>query len=163
MSTKRMRERVPNACVVGVARLEGRSLAFNKRSIDMSAKCNLLESATEGDFVLGVLFDVPADEKPALDKAEALGKGYDELAVKVVDAEGNSTDAVTYVATETDDQLQPYPWYKRHVIEGAKEAGFDSTYIAAIEAVITIEDPDVERSIRELSIYNGADRFTGLA
>jgi len=45
-----------------------------------------------------VLYEINKREKPALDKAEALGNGYEEEAVDVVTSSG-TYKAVAYVAT----------------------------------------------------------------
>ena len=60
--------------------------------------------------------------------------------------------ALMYFATKVDSSLKPYCWYKEHVLVGALESPA-AKYIAQIEAVETIDDPDVSRCERELAIY----------
>ena len=52
-----------------------------------------------------------------------------------------------------DPELQPFTWYKRHVIEGAREADLPSAYIKTIENVAATEDDDKQRETQELAIY----------
>ena len=66
----------------------------------------------------GVVFEISLSEKPALDKKEGLGSGYDEKYVTVVSASGEEYEAVTYYATNIDDSLKPCDWYKEHVLRG---------------------------------------------
>jgi cation transport regulator ChaC len=131
MSSARLRKRVPNCVVVCVATLEKHALRFHKRSRDGSGKCNAFYTGLETDRVIGVLFEIPENEKSLLDSHEGLGNGYDEKAVALISTNGMSLRAVTYVAsTEAiDDKLQPFDWYRAFVIEGAKEHGLPQDYI----------------------------------
>ena len=70
MLTARLQARCPSARPLGRATARGRRLAFHKRSdVDGSGKCDLVP-ADDGALVVGVVFDLAADELPALDRAE---------------------------------------------------------------------------------------------
>ncbi|MEJ2095486.1 MAG: gamma-glutamylcyclotransferase, partial [Gammaproteobacteria bacterium] len=90
---------------------------------------------------------------PGLDKAEGLGYGYEQKQVHIKLNDGASMPALTYFATMTDSTLRPLAWYKEHVVRGARENELPEAYIKVIDAVETIDDPDMERHNRELSIY----------
>lgn len=154
MSTLRIKHRVGSATAVSTARLPGHSLRFHKRSIDGSAKCDIVQTDNRFDIVHGVVFEIPASEKPILDQYESLGNGYAEKQVSVILPHGESLVASTYYATHIDASLSPYHWYKEHVIRGAREYGLPAEHIAAIEAVPSIPDPDRDNHIKELSIYS---------
>jgi len=157
MSRRRLCARTPSARVMGVATLHGHRLAFHKPgSRDGSAKCDIVEdfSAT----VFGVLYTVEVVDKVALDRIEGLGRGYAEKRVELVLRSGERVWGSTYVATLVDTTLRPFGWYKRHVLEGAREAGLPAAYIAAIEAVAAAEDPDAAREAGELAIYGPVRR-----
>ena len=47
----------------------------SKRSKDGSAKCNAFRTAEPTDAVIGVVYEIPTNEKPALDRAEGLVPG----------------------------------------------------------------------------------------
>jgi gamma-glutamylcyclotransferase len=47
-----------------------------------------------------------------------------------------------------DNTLSPYSWYKRFVVEGARQHNLPADYIARIEAIRAIEDPDARRDTR---------------
>ena len=153
MSTPRLTERIPSARAVGLARLHEHRLKFHKKSKDHSGKCDAECTNDAKDYLLGVIFEIDASEKPELDKKEGLGNGYEEKVVSVFTQDGKQLKAVTYYATNTDPSLKPYEWYKEHVVLGAREHGLPQDYIQQIEEIETIPDPDKSRHQRELSIY----------
>lgn len=137
-------------------------MKFRKRSnVDGSAKCDIVETSNENDTVWGVVFEIDPGEKPGLDRAEGLGNGYEEKAVELTAPSGNRVHAFTYYATEIDESLVPYTWYTEHVLTGARENRLPADYIASIEQVESIQDPDRERHARELSIYRRARAADG--
>ena len=150
MSSKRLLSRTPSARVIGPAILRHYRLAFHKVGMDGSAKCDIVQA--EDAQVMGVLFEIELDDKPELDRVEGLGEGYDAATVEV-ESRGAAERALTYVATERDSLLKPYTWYKRHVLEGAKEANLPRKYIDDIRAVVAQVDADKTREARELAIY----------
>jgi gamma-glutamylcyclotransferase len=151
MSSMRLKARVPSAAVIGTGVLRGHRLVFHKVSNDGSGKCDVTES--ESDDVMGVLYEINEIEKLALDRVEGLNHGYDEKAINVELTSGEVVSAVTYFATNTDPGLRPYTWYKRHVLEGAREANLPSEYTSVIEGISAIEDSDKLREASELAIY----------
>lgn len=151
MSSKRMKARVPAAAIIGTGVLRGHRLVFHKVSHDGSGKCDVIES--ESDDVVGVLYEINEVGKLALDRAEGLNYGYDEKAINVLLNSGEVVSAVTYFATNTDPGLRPYAWYKRHVLEGAREAKLPSEYTSQIEEISAMEDSDKLREANELAIY----------
>jgi gamma-glutamylcyclotransferase (GGCT)/AIG2-like uncharacterized protein YtfP len=157
MFTKRLRGRVPSAQFLAAGALKGYALRFHKRSNDGSAKCNALWTHSPKDEVLGVIFDYCDSEKPGLDRAEGLGEGYDETEVNVLTDRGEIR-AHIYVAAQThiDETLAPYEWYKELVLAGTREHGLPPEYVAGIERVRGVDDPDPARDRRERAIV-GSD------
>lgn len=153
MSTPRLTDRVPSARAVTVARLHKHKLKFHKKSKYGSGKCDAEFTNDAEDVVYGVVFQISAAEKPELDRKEGLRNGYEEKNVSVIAQNGETLDAVTYYATSTDSSLKPYDWYKEHVIRGAREHGLPPEYIATIDAINSMPDPDNKRHEKELSIY----------
>jgi hypothetical protein len=148
MSTPRLRYRVPGCRFAFVARLPNYKLCFHKRSKDGSAKCNAFRTAEPTDVVIGAVYEIPTNEKPALDRAEGLGAGYHEEIVPVLSAKGEKVAVRTYIADETfiDDSLQPYSWYNDFVLAGAEEHKLPSEYVESrIRAVHASRDPDPQR------------------
>lgn len=163
----RMQHRVPGVRKIGRGRLGGHALRWHKRGSDGSGKCSIEEVG--GDAVVhGALFEVPASERPALDRIEGLGVGYREAAVHVVPSAppggfgtrgGNGTrlaadrvPAWTYVATDShvDDTLKPFRWYRTLVLAGATALGFPTAYLEGIREVDALHDTDTRRASRNL-------------
>ena len=153
MSSKRLQARVPSAKPVCIGILDEHSLRFHKRSHDGSAKCDAFKTGNSAEKVIGVIFTIDEAEKPTLDRAEGLGNGYDIKQVNLHLPDGNRISAFTYYATDIDDSLLPYPWYKNHVLQGALEHGLPSAYIEQIKAVQIVMDPDHKRNQREIAIH----------
>lgn len=51
-----------------------------------------------------------------------------------------------------DATRQPYSWYKRFVIDGARQHALPVEYINALDALPAKEDPEQERDKRNRSI-----------
>ena len=154
MSVRRLRARTPSASVDTVASLAGHRLSFRKRSNkDGSAKCDIVATSNPDDMVWGVVFEIDDSEKTYLDNAEGLGYGYEQKEVELDGPDGETLRAFTYYATDIDDGRKPYTWYTEHVLRGARENDLPADYVAQIERVEALEDPDRERHDRELSIY----------
>lgn len=158
MLRERLQKRVPSAQVLTTARLPGRSLAFHKRSTDGSGKCDMVLTNRPEDEVHGVVFEIDAAEQPALDRCEGLGYEYQGAQVEVVQADGTTTTAYTYLAapSHVGPPLCPYTWYKDLVLAGARQNLLPAEYIARIEAVQARKDPDAERDQKHRRILKQA-------
>lgn len=156
MAPQRLQERVPSARPLQRALLTGHALRFHKHSrVDGSAKCDACHTGVVADSVHGLLYRMLVAERPALDRAEGLGRGYEIKTVELVLAGDERVSAFTYYATDITTGLRPYGWYREHVLRGARYAELPQAYIAAIEAVAVMPDPDPERHALELEIYRG--------
>lgn len=155
MSTARLRARMPSCRPIGVAILPGHTLRFHKRSRDGSAKCDAFAGG-DADRVIGVLFRFDPAERPALDKAEGVGNGYDAATVTVINSQGRRRKVLTYLAApdHIDDRLKPYGWYKDHVLAGCAEHGLPREYVADhIQAVEAVPDPNKARDAKERATF----------
>jgi hypothetical protein len=151
MWTPRLRARVPSCEFVTTAKLLGFQLRFHKRSSDGSSKCNAFHTGVDTDLIWGTVFNIPAAEKKALDKAEGLGSGYNERTVDLIAPTGEHMKAITYYADRTAivEGLSPYTWYKDLVLNGASEHGLPADYVAlSIQAAAATKDPDADREKR---------------
>lgn len=153
MSARRIKQRIP-AEILGVGTLSGFRLTFSKPSeADGSAKCDIRETGNPADVVYGVVYRLRKEHKPVLDDFEGLGYGYDAHIVSV-QFNGNPLEVYTYRALNHSHLLKPFSWYKRHVLEGARENNLPDSYVTAISEVQSETDSDAERRVRELSIYD---------
>jgi gamma-glutamylcyclotransferase (GGCT)/AIG2-like uncharacterized protein YtfP len=143
MYTARLRDRVTSARPLRPARLLNHTLRFHKRSTDGSGKADAYFTGNPEDVIWGVVFDFEEYEKPDLDAHEGLGSGYDTQEVTIIDRDGAQHRAYMYVASDSyiDPELRPNARYKQYVTDGAREHGLPDEYVAHIEAVQTMDDP----------------------
>jgi gamma-glutamylcyclotransferase len=126
------------------AELHGYGLRLNKvgrRNGRQSGKGNVEQCP--GETVWGVLYTIPDHELKVLDEGE--GPGYQRVRLPAESSAG-SVDAWVHVAKapSKDPDLRPYSWYKRFIVEGARSHGLPTEYIAKLEAIEAIDDPDQE-------------------
>lgn len=155
MSLRRIRQRVPSARKVAVAVLGRYTLKFHKKgSRDGSAKCDIVLTGQPADQVYGVVFEIDDSDKPALDAAEGLHHGYEIKDVELSTLDGRTIQAFAYYGTDLDASLRPFHWYKQHVLQGALENGLPESYTAEIRKVASVDDPDRQRHLAEISLYD---------
>lgn len=158
MLTKRLRARTPSATPIGTGYVAGHRLTFDKVSADKlgnsSGKCDMEGSTSPTDRVYGVLFSILESERPELDKAEGLGKGYERKTITVI-RDGMDCSAEVYVATKKDASLIPYHWYKALVVAGAVEHRLPPSYVEWIRTVSSQPDPDAKRRADEEALLFG--------
>lgn len=160
MSIARLTARAPRSVPLGCHRLNEHDLRFHKAGADGSGKCDAFFTGIVDHGVYGVLYDLDTRDKPALDRVEGLGYGYDEKRVTVLSAGGSPVEALTYVATRIDRTLKPFTWYVSHVLIGSREASLPPEYVhCKISSVASVEDADRLRDASQRAIHLDA---TGL-
>lgn len=127
--------------------------------MDRSGKCDVVPVNSD-HAVFGVVYEIDAAEEIGLDRAEGLGHGYIKKN-KTVILNGDTVSAATYFATCIDPTVKPYTWYKTMVVAGAREHGLPAYYIASLEKVEALEDPDRSRHDREMRIVSGTNCTDG--
>jgi hypothetical protein len=153
LSSQRLLQRLPAAGIGDVAILRHHQLCFRNNIQGGSGKCDIEFTGNPEDIVYGIIYLLSEPEKQTLDGYETAGFGYLDKLVEVYTQDGATIEAVTYYAGSNDGMHPPYHWYKQHVLRGALEHSFPAEYIAAIEAVHSIEDPSPEQTSNELVIY----------
>lgn len=156
MLTGRLLDRCPSAKVMASGFVSGHSFKSTKMGDDNSGKAGLVRSPSQTNGteseprVHGVLFDIAWAELPLLDRAEAVGRGYereDDLSITLT-ANGATVTASTYIATRMSEQLRPYDWYMSLVLAGANEHNLPEDWIAMLRSIEVIADPLPNRSTR---------------
>lgn len=124
---------------------------------DGSAKANIIQTDNLADLVWGVLFTIDNDQKRLLDKAEGLGKGYNEDTLTFFDETNYSYTAQVYLADSNfiDNTLLPYDWYKEFIVSGAIQNKLPAEYIAQLQSISCVRDHDEERRMKNYSILSG--------
>lgn len=156
MSSRRLKQRCSTATFLEICKIEGYKLVFNKKSQDESLKANIRYTGHAYDIVWGVIFEIEDNQKPALDRAEGKGFGYNESLIVVSDKQGNQHECSAFIASETqylEDNLLPYDWYMEHCITGAKEHGLPEEYVSILEGQALQVDTHPTRPIDERRIY----------
>lgn len=145
----RLAQRVPSARLVGTVPLPGYRLAFHKRGMDGSAKCDLELTDNPAQVAHGAVYTVSLAEIGRLDRLEDLHVGYFKQRV-TLRVDGQALTAFVYFASQThiEPGLAPYDWYKGLVLAGARRHGFPPEYVDDIATVRHAEDPDVGRRSR---------------
>ncbi|CUS37647.1 gamma-glutamylcyclotransferase [Candidatus Nitrospira nitrificans] len=125
-------------------------LRFNKRSQDGSGKANV-EPDPAGE-VWGVLYALPDHHLAVLDRGE--GQGYARRREIVRTRAGADVHAWVYVAVSpaADPTLRPYGWYKRFLVEGAREHRLPDPYVKTLEAIESMDDPNAARDRQKRSL-----------
>lgn len=132
MSTNRLRARAPSARALGVAHLDGWTPCFNKHGRDDTAKANIVPRP--GCRVWGVVFGLRAVDRPGLDAAEDLGRGYQARWLQVTDDCGRALRVLVYVGLLVRAGLAPRRDYLRHIRAGAAEHGLPPAYLERLLA-----------------------------
>ncbi|MDX1498856.1 MAG: gamma-glutamylcyclotransferase family protein [Woeseiaceae bacterium] len=137
---RRLEARVPSAQLLGTARLPGFVLGFNKRGMDGSAKCGIVAGRDE---VRVAVYSLAPGDRAGLDRLEHAGTGYEVIDV---DVPGYGT-CFTYRVADAwfVSGLAPFCWYHEMVLKGMRLHGFPADYVAAIESVVPVRDPDAAR------------------
>mgnify|MGYP001826205331 FL=1 len=136
----RLVQRVSSAKLIDTARVPGFDLRFHKRSVDGSAKCDIVEAASE---IYVAVYEILLKEKSLLDKIEGLGSGYDEMQIAVPGV----GDCWAYTAAEShiEPALVPYTWYKAMVLLGCEFNAFPDRYTQKVREVADQRDQDERR------------------
>jgi gamma-glutamylcyclotransferase len=150
----RLRRRVPSARLLGNATLDGWSLRFHKRSWrDGSGKCTLVREA--GRCAHLAVYHIAPVERPRLDRAEGLGRGYEHREVELP----RFGQAFTYLGAEShlDPSLAPFRWYRRLVLLGCLRHGFPEAYVERVRRQPAVSDPDPGRRARHVALLSALD------
>ncbi len=129
----------------GVVR--GRRLVFHKRGRDTSGKCDAPVADDPVAHVWVAVYRIPVGQMTKLDAFESYPHGYRREELDVETAAG-VVRGVAYIAQpdQIEPDLPPFDWYRALVAVGAAYQGFPREYVAGIEAVEAMPDPQVDRA-----------------
>ena len=135
LHSPRMRERVRSARALGPSLLTGFQFTLDKPSRDGSAKANL--HAQPGGCVWGVVYSLDPSDWARLDACEP---GYHRQRVKIR-ADDAVREADTYLSPLRCEEAVAFHWYKRLIVDGAREHGLPSAWIDFLEELPARPDP----------------------
>ena len=143
----RLEERVGVVRCLGIARLRGVRLSFDKVGDDGSGKCNIPVSRDLSSSALGAVFEMSLGQAETLDSFESIGRGYTRVDVRV-NAAKEEFNCFSYraMASYRDEAVLPFDWYRELVYLGSVFHGFPEDYSLRLAARATKPDPDSERS-----------------
>jgi hypothetical protein len=147
----RIKARTPSARKAGNAMLPRFVLRWHKIGMDHTGKCDVVFTGRPTDRVHGVAWAIRRSEMPALDYHEELDSGYYACNVPIT-VGAQKRLARTYRAIPTDASLKPLDWYKRFVVEGAREHGLPEDYVARLALTPSLSDDDTGRRSRNLRV-----------
>lgn len=117
------------------ALLKDHKLLFNKRSDDGSGKANV--EAAAGLDMWGVLYTIPDAHLRVLESKEV---GYVKR-TEPVTVDDSVIKAWVLVASDPmAGPRQPYGWYKRFLVDGAREHGLPTSYIDLLDSIQATDD-----------------------
>jgi len=147
----RLRARTPSARKAGNAILPRFALRWHKIGCDDTGKCDVIFTGRPADRVYGVAWAIRRSELPALDFHEELDTGYYACNVPIAIGAQRRL-ARTYRAIPIDPALKPLDWYKRFVLDGAREHGLPEDYVARLAMTPALGDSDSKRRARNLRV-----------
>jgi cation transport regulator ChaC len=131
---------------------------WHKVARDGSGKCDIISVQDLDSLVYGVVYEIPAQEKSALDRAEGLGHGYGEQ-TKTVELAVQLINVQAYVATHTHPDIHPYTWYRALVVAGAVEHQLPPPYVDGLRRAPAVLDTDEQRHIRHMALAGDVGSF----
>lgn len=119
MNQERMTERGINFTSRKFSILKNYKLVFNKKAKSGDFTFANVESS-ENDFVEGALYEFPNNEIEKLDKYEGFPEHYYKTTITIIDTDGNSNDAIIYIAQENKivNGFYPKKEYLNHILKG---------------------------------------------
>lgn len=144
---RRLAARIGSVECLGVARLPGWELRFDKRGGDGSAKANLHPAPGLDCRTLVAVYAVDRRQAVLLDGFEGCGSGYETLDMTVL-VESRRLTGRIYLAPSQwiASAMRPYDWYRELVAAGADYHGFGRDYIASIRSTPCRPDPEAARA-----------------
>jgi gamma-glutamylcyclotransferase (GGCT)/AIG2-like uncharacterized protein YtfP len=124
----------PDAEYLGPARLDGRRLAFLRRSIRWGAGVADI-TPDSGSHVWGALFDLPERCLEALDAKEGEGFAYRRVELELLH-DGRTVRAQAYELIEREErEIPPRQDYLELLVEGARGRGLPPEWLAELERI----------------------------
>lgn len=129
LCTARLRELAPSAIARGAAHAPGFALRIDKRGVDGTAKANL--HPAPGSVVWGAVYALDRADWPRLDARE---RDYARIEIEIVHGD-TRTLAQTYRSDRLTEDAVAAAWYKRLIVDGAREHALPPDWCAWLESL----------------------------
>ncbi|MCP3986048.1 MAG: gamma-glutamylcyclotransferase [bacterium] len=140
LSVQRLQKRVATTLPIGAARLGGHRWVCDKPGRDGSAKANLVPDPA--DHVWGALYQLDPGQLAVLDRYEG---GYERVEIHVdrprEGAGSTRWQALTYRSDQRGDDPVPFDWYRRMILDGARQHDLPAAWLARLESLPWRADP----------------------
>lgn len=140
LDPEQMKERCPDAVVVGIGYVADHSLCFPRRSRKRGCGVSSIERQA-GQCVWGAVYRLSPSDLAELDKSEGFREdrpseqnSYDRVSVPVVIGEQVS-NALTYVARREESAPLPNAAYLTQIMVGARHHGLPGDYLRYLESL----------------------------
>ena len=136
MHPGQMQKRCPGCALVGAARLRDHRLAFSRpwAAWDGGGVADIQPSP--GSVVEGVVWEITAAHRDALDQYEEYPTAYTRKDVIVDTRDGRMLTAFAYFARPMGT-YRPGRRYLQSLVDGARANGLSPEYVASLEAIPT--------------------------
>jgi gamma-glutamylcyclotransferase (GGCT)/AIG2-like uncharacterized protein YtfP len=143
-----------SAKFVGTALKRGYKLSFTHTNKDGFGVSDIVE-ANPDEYVIGCLFEIPADLLEKLDKVEGVkAKAYKRVNMPVLKITENepldsssSTDVLTYVVIDKEEQPKTTVEYANHILKGIIDHKMGEAYFEMTKNAIIGNNPDIEKDL----------------
>lgn len=137
MSSEELQAVCPGAEFLSIARLPDRRLDFTRYSAKRrGGVADIVEST--GDEVWGVLYKIPDDELPALDRKEGVAAAaYKRTYVEVIAPTDERVEVLTYTVVKKAPTEPPSRAYLDIILSGAREHSLPVEYVGMLEQITT--------------------------
>jgi hypothetical protein len=131
MDQEQMRQRCPDAKLLGVAALHGYRLAFTIYSPNRECGCaDIVASA--GNVVWGLMYELTDNDAQAMDVFEGCPENYRRISA-TVHKDGTDIDVFTYEVVNKQEGHKPSSHYAGLISNAAREFNFPEEYQKYIE------------------------------
>lgn len=111
---------------LGIGRIDGYKLAFTRLRRDETGALDMIVS--EGDYVLGVVYEVADEAMPSIDKREGHPNSYNKTGIDII-LDGEETHVLTYLVVDKQtEEVCPSEDNFKKVLTGLK-ARFPKEYV----------------------------------
>lgn len=133
MNKERLTRRVGSCDTIGVGKLSGYKLVFNKRLNNGSAAANIIKC--EGSNVYGIIYRLTKDAFNILDKYEGVKSGHYHRHIVTVSSSDQKIECIAYIAGASyiDDNVKPTTEYLGFLLSASDV--LPSDYVEALKRV----------------------------